>query len=72
MVLLNWDLLEKITKLFVGVCIEVGYSSCRDLNEMQKVMSSGVNQKENLPLVKCIFEARIDIKTDIVTDQFPG
>ena len=39
MVLLNWDLLEKITTPFVGVCIEVGYSSCRDLNEMKKVMS---------------------------------
>ena len=39
MVLLNWDLLEKITTPFVGVCIEVGCSSCRDLNEMKKVMS---------------------------------
>ena len=39
MVLLNLDLLEKITTPFVGVCIEVGCSSCRDLNEMKKVMS---------------------------------
>ena len=72
MVRLNWDILEKITKIFVGVCIDVGYTSYRDLNEMQKVMSSWVNQKENLPLVKCIFEVKIDIKADIVTDQFPG
>ena len=79
MVFLNWDLLENITKPFVGECIEAGCCSCRDLNEIKKSQVKLSKAQRHLvtfaPLVKFIFEvntkAKIHIKTDTAANQFP-